>query len=240
MSYTNTYHEIHPLTTVMAYAVMAHDANEGYNKATYRFGDGTPVAYSNRDIILHSMQLRPFPKDEKRIFMFENTPDEQQVQRARDIITYYTGLMIKALGSKINDFESKILSFVKSGEVPTYDFGMVAALPKSYNRALERDTVEKQQRALSDDSNFIGTVGDTLDIQINILRKNYINKLGCDVINAVDGNNNLVVFFTGKGELFESGNTYKIRARVKRHQMSNQHSGKETVFNYVKVVDTTV
>ena len=237
MSYTNTYHQTHDLETVMAYAVMANDANDGYNKATYRFGDGSPIAYSNRDIILHSMQLRPFPTDEKRIFLFENTPDEQQIQRAKDIITYYTGLMIKALGSKINDFESKILSFVKSGEVPTYDFGMVAALPKSYARAVERDAVEKQQRAISDDSNFVGSVGDTLDIQINVLRKNYINKLGCDVVNAVDGSNNLVVFFTGKGELFESSSTYKIRARVKRHQMSNHHGGKETVLNYVKVVD---
>lgn len=240
MSYTNTYHQIHDLETVMAYAVMAHDANDGYNKSTYRFGDGSPVAYSNRDIMLHSMQLRPFPTDEKRIFLFENTPDELQIQRARDIITYYTGLMIKALGSKINDFESKILSFVKSGEVPTYDFGMVAALPKSYARAVERDAVEKQQRALSDDSNFIGVVGDTIDIRINVLRKNYITKLGCDVINAVDANNNLVVFFTGKGELFENNNCYNIRARIKRHQISNQHSGKETVLNYVKVVDITV
>jgi len=237
MSYTNTYHQIHDLQTVMAYAVMAHDFNEGYNKSTYRVGGGNPVSYSNRDIMLHSMDLRPFPADEDRIYLFDNEPDELQVERAKDIITYYTGLMIKALGSKINDFESKILSFVKSGEVPTFDFGMVAALPKSYERAIERDSVEKQQRALSDDSNFIGVVGDTLDVKINVLRKNYINKLGCDVINAVDTNNNLVVFFTGKGELFESGNTYNIRARVKRHQLSNQHNGKETVFNYVKVVD---
>ena len=239
MSYTNTYHQIHDLETVMAYAVMAHDVNDGYNKSTYRFGDDTATAYSNRDIMLHSMQLRPFPTDEKRIFLFENTPDEQQIQRAKDIITYYTGLMIKALGSKINDFESKILSFVKSGEVPTYDFGMVAALPKSYARAIERDVVEKKQRELSDDSDFVGSVGDTLDIKIKVLRKNYIMKLGCDVVNAVDGSNNLMVFFTGKGELFEADNTYNIRARVKRHQMSNQHGGKETVLNYVKVVDNS-
>ena len=236
MSYTNTYHQILPLEKVMAYAVMAHDANDGYNKATYRHGDGTPIAYSNRDIMLHSMNLRPVPADEKRIFLFENTPDEQQIDRAKQIITYYTGLMIKALGSKINDFESKILSFVKSGEVPVYDLGMVAALPKSYQRAVERDVVEKKQRSLSDSSDFIGSVGDTLDIQINVLRKNYILKLGCDVVNAVDSNENLIVFFTGKGELFEADNTYSIRARVKRHQTSNQHGGKETVLNYVKVL----
>jgi len=239
MPYTNTYHEIHPLETVMAYAVMAHDTINGYNKATYRFGDGSPIAYSNRDIILHSMNLRPFPRDEKRVFMFENTPDEEQVQRAKDIITYYTGLMIKALGSKINDFESKILGFVKSNEVPTYDIGMIAALPKSYIRAVERDSVEKKQRELSDSSNFIGTVGDTVEFDIEILRKNYIERLGCDVINAKDTNSNLVVFFTGKGEQFENVSHATIKARVKRHQLSSQHGGKETVFNYVKVVDKT-
>lgn len=240
MPYSNTYHDVYPLLEVMAYAVMAQDVNDGYNKATYRFGDGSPIAYSNRDIILHSMNLRPFPKDEKRIFMFENTPDEEQVQRARDIITYYTGLTFKALGGQINDFERQILAFINDGEVSSQNFGMIAALPKSYQRSIERDAVELEQRNLSDSSNFVGTVGSTIKVMITVMRKNYISKLGCDIVNAKDDQDNLVVFFTSKGDSFESDQKYNISARVKRHQMSNYHGGKETVVNYVKVVDKTV
>ena len=232
---SNTYHQVHDLNTVMAYAVMAQDINGDYVKGNYHTQDSR--VYSNRDIILHSMNLRNLPTDETRTFMFENIPDEDQTQRAKDIITYYTGLMIKALGTKINDFESKVLSFVKNGEVATYDFGMIASLPKSHARATERDRVESQQRALSENSDFVGVVGDTVLFDIEILRKNYINKLGCDVVNAVDRDKNLIVFFTGKGEEFENVSHCKIKARVKRHQISNQHGGKETVFNYVKVVD---
>jgi hypothetical protein len=240
MPYSNTYHDVYPLLEVMAYAVMAQDVNDGYNKSTNRFGDESPIAYSNRDIILHSMNLRPFPKDEKRIFMFENTPDEEQVQCARDIIAYYSGLTFKALGGQINDFERQILAFINDGEVSSQNFGMIAALPKSYQRSIERDAVELEQRNLSDSSNFVGTVGSTIKVMITVMRKNYISKLGCDIVNAKDDQDNLVVFFTSKGDSFESDQKYNISARVKRHQMSNYHGGKETVVNYVKVVDKTV
>lgn len=247
MPYTNTYHETHDLEKVMSYAVMAQDINNDYERSTsvdhYRKVDGKDVPvlkYSNRDFMLHSLQMKKVSADEHRVFMFENIPDELQTARAKEIITYYTGLAFKALGSKINDFEKKILGFVKSGEVPTYDFGMIASMPKSYQRAVERERVESEQRVLSNESNFIGNTGDSITTKITVLRKNFIAKLGCDVVNAKDDQNNLVVFFTSKGDEFESEKTYTVKARVKRHQTSNYHSGKETVFNYVKVVDKTV
>ena len=244
MPYANTYHELHDLEKVMAYAVMAQDINSGYERNTmvdhYRKVDdySVPVLkYSNRDIMLYSLGMKKMPADEHRIYMFESVPDELQTQRAKEIITYYTGLAFKALGSKINDFEKKILGFVKNGEVPTYDFGMIASMPKSYERAIERERVESEQRSLSSDSDFIGSTGDTITATITVLRKNFIAKLGCDVVNAKDDQNNLVVFFTSKGDEFESDKTYTIKARVKRHQMSNYHGGKENVLNYVKVVE---
>ena len=84
-------------------------------------------------------------------------------------------------------------------------------------------------------SQFVGKVGETIDIAIDILRVNFIAKLNCWVVNARNADN-LVVFFTSNGETFKDMASGTIRGRVKRHQTSNYHDGKETVLNYVKVM----
>jgi len=42
------------------------------------------------------------------------------------------------------------------------------------------------------------------------------------------------VFFTSNADDFNGMRCGNIKGRVKRHQVSNMHGGKETVLNYVK------
>jgi hypothetical protein len=99
-----------------------------------------------------------------------------------------------------------------------------------------REEVELEQRALSADSQHIGAIGDTVEMNLTIMRMNYIQKLDCHVVNGKDEKGNLVVFFTSKDREFMDKEQVNIRARIKRQQVSSYHSGKETVLNYVKVV----
>jgi hypothetical protein len=168
-------------------------------------------------------------------FWFENVADEEDYEVADTIISYYTGLMLKAMGATINDFEQKVLGLVKAGNVAANEFGIVASLPKSYFRSVERDAVEAQQRALSDDSQYVGKIGDTVELAIDVLRCNFIQKLNCHVVNARAGND-LIVFFTSNANDFDGMRCGNIKGRVKRHQTSNYHGGKETVLNYVKKI----
>ena len=235
------YNTTYPLRDVMAASVMAirlngdeyvtHTVSEYVNNDNYIIRK-----HANKHLMLFTITDATPPRNfNPKDFWFENVADEEDYEVADTIISYYTGLMLKAMGATINDFEQKVLGLVKAGIVAANDFGIVASLPKSYFRSVERDAVEAQQRALSDDSQYVGKIGETVELAIDVLRCNFIQKLNCHVVNARAGND-LIVFFTSNADDFNGMRCGNIKGRVKRHQTSNYHGGKETVLNYVKKI----
>lgn len=240
----NDYNSTYDVRDVMASSVMAYRIN-GDEYCAFTVGDDIWTGRENTEYRIvkqankHLMQysitdMEPYAalQHPPGNYHFDIEPDEEDYAVADEMISYYSGLMLKAISGKINEFEERVLGLIKTGTVSVKDFGIIASLPKSYFRSLERDEVEEKQRQLSDTSEFIGQIGHTVDIEIDIMRCNYIQKLSCYVVNAVH-NGNLIVFFTSTGE-FESIDSVRVRARVKRHQTSSYHGGKETVLNYVK------
>ena len=237
--YTTTY----PLRDVMAASVMAYRLNGDeyvtHTVSEYDEEDNHIIRkHANKHLMLFTVTDATVPNNLKTSvnegsFWFENVADEEDYEVADTIISYYTGLMLKAMGATINDFEQKVLGLVNAGNVAANEFGIVASLPKSYFRSVERDAVEAQQRALSDDSQYVGKIGETVELAIEVLRCNFIQKLNCHVVNARAGND-LIVFFTSNANDFDGMRCGNIKGRVKRHQTSNYHGGKETVLNYVK------
>jgi len=235
--YTTTY----PLRDVMAASVMAYRLNgDEYVTNTVSEYDEEDnhviLKHANKHLMLFTVTDATPPRNFNcNDFWFENVADEEDYEVADTIISYYTGLMLKAMGATINDFEQKVLGLVNAGNVAANEFGIVASLPKSYFRSVERDAVEAQQRALSDDSQYVGKIGETVELAIDVLRCNFIQKLNCHVVNARAGND-LIVFFTSNANDFDGMRCGNIKGRVKRHQTSNYHGGKETVLNYVKKI----
>ena len=234
------YNTTYPLRDVMAASVMAYRLNGDeyvtHTVTEYDEDDNHIILkHSNKHLMLFTItdatppRFNFNPKD----FWFENVADEEDYEVADTIISYYTGLMLAAIIGKINDFEQRVLNLVKANCVSASNFGIVASLPKSYFRSVERDTVEQQQRELSADSQYVGKIGSTVELAIDVLRCNFIQKLNCHVVNARAGND-LIVFFTSNADDFNGMRCGNIKGRVKRHQTSNYHGGKETVLNYVK------
>ena len=128
----------YPLKDVMAYAVMADTINNGeYIKQTVHkmeefVESGTDPkyvveSYSNKEIINVAMGTDFLFNKADGSEQFEGkTPSDSEVKLAEEILTYYSGLMFKAIGGKINDFEQNVLSIVKKGELTPRDFGIVA------------------------------------------------------------------------------------------------------------------
>jgi len=212
------------LKTVMTFAVAAQEQNGDY----INYGKLT-----NKMIIQSHLGIL----DDNRALYVDHITDSV-TNIAEDIIQYYKGLTFKAMGNKINDFEQKILSIINSGVIDQRDIGLIASLPKSYNRAVKRDVTDTQMRKLSTTSIYIGTIGEDVESEIRILNCSFIQKLQCHVVNA-EMNGNVVCFFT-KHNADHWGDTCAIKGKVKRHQTSNFHGGKETVLNYVKKVDKTL
>jgi putative lipoic acid-binding regulatory protein len=214
----NTY----DLKTVMTYAVSAHFQNgEEYNN----YGSTT-----NKTIIQSHLG-----EISESHMCFVDHITQECADIADKIIQYYKGLTFKAMGAKINDFEQRVLAIIQSGVVDRRDIGVVASLPKAYFRAVKRDETDTLMRKLSVSSIHIGTVGEDVQGNINILNCSFIQSLQCHVVNA-EMSGNIVCFFT-KHPAEHWGETCEIKGKVKRHQTSKFHGGKETVLNYVKTVD---
>jgi hypothetical protein len=239
------YNTTYPLRDVMAASVMAYRLNDDeYFTHTVSGLDSNDnyliLKHANKHLMLFTITDATVPNSLKMSvnegsFWFDNVADEEDYEVADSIISYYTGLMLAAISGKINDFEQRVLNLVKANCVSASNFGIVASLPKSYFRSVERDTVEQQQRELSADSQYVGKIGSTVELAIDVLRCNFIQKLNCHVVNARAGND-LIVFFTSNADDFNGMRCGNIKGRVKRHQTSNYHGGKETVLNYVKKI----
>ncbi len=171
--------------------------------------------------------------DNEEIFVDHVTEEHKKI--AQDIKQYYKGLALKAMGGKINDFEQKVLEIINKDTVEPQEVGIVTSLPKSYFRSIDRDLVNENLFKVSKGSKHIGNEGDGLKLQITCLSTSFIQRLGCHIVTALDTNNNIVIFFTGKSpDQFEG--TINVSCKVKRHQVSRFHGGNETVVNYVKVI----
>lgn len=239
------YNTTYPLRDVMAASVMAYRLNGDeyvtHTVSEYDEDDNHIIRkHANKHVMMFTITDATVPNNIKMAvnegsFWFDNVADEEDYEVADSIISYYSGLMLKAMGATINEFEQKVLGIVKASKVAANDFGIVASLPKSYFRSIERDAVEAKQRELSDDSQYVGKIGDTVELAIDVLRVNYIQKLNCHVVNARAGND-LIVFFTSNADDFNGMRCGNIKGRVKRHQTSSYHGGKETVLNYVKKI----
>ena len=241
------YKTTYPLRDVMAASVMAYRLNgdeyithtipdDNWNSS--EASDFSILKHTNKHLMLYSITDATPPPNlmhPKVNFYFDNVADAEDYEVADNIISYYQGLMLKAMGATINEFEQKVLNLVKAEKIAANEFGIVASLPKSYFRSVERDRIEAEQRALSDDSQYVGKVGETVNLNIEILRCNYIQKLNCHVVNA-RADTDLTVFFTSNADAFTDVKNCRVKGRIKRHQTSNYHGGKETVFNYVKVL----
>lgn len=216
----NTY----DLKTVMTYAVGAHFQN-GEEYKNYGSTTNKAIIQSHLGEISETHMC------------FVDHITQECADIADKIIQYYKGLTFKAMGAKINDFEQRVLGVIQSGVVDRRDIGVIASLPKAYFRAVKRDETDALMRKLSIDSVFMGSEGSDIQGTIRVMNCSFIQRLACHIVNAeLDGN--IVCFFT-KHDAEHWGEGCTIKAKVKRHQTSKFHGGKETVLNYVKKVDNS-
>ena len=144
----------HPLQDVMALAVMAQRINNDYlthdESVAGVYGDLTaPPAvkrYSNKNLMRFGMGYnlpnKLTDEDGNPLYGTQNVADEEDLEQAQEIISYYQGLMLKALSSQVNSFEEKVLHIVQENAVSLKDFGILASLIKSYTRSVAREEVE--------------------------------------------------------------------------------------------------
>ena len=144
--------------------------------------------------------------------------------------------MFKVLGDDMNDFETSIQRFLAEDDNDVnvrYHIGIVAYIPAYVEReAKQRDLAEQ-----SIGSEWIGTVGKPIELEIEIISKRQATAWTGYNVNAITSDGNRVSFFTGKDDIANKEGVFKVFAKVKDHgRVWRDESTKETRLNYVKLI----
>ena len=159
------------------------------------------------------------------------------MQEAQDMLSgLEMDYMFKVLGDDMNDFETSIQRFLAEDDANLnvrYHIGIVAYIPAYVEReAKQRDLAEQ-----SIGSDWIGKVGEAVELEIEIISKRSATAWAGYNVNAITKDGNRISFFTGKDNIANKEGVFKISAKVKDHgRVWRDESTKETRINYVKLL----
>jgi hypothetical protein len=147
---------------------------------------------------------------------------------AEKVRSYWNGKTFKLLtGEYMSDFDRNMLTLMQKETVTEgYDVAVLASMPNSYQANLKRD--EKERRVKYSQGGYIGTVGERVNIQVEVLKCVFSQKWFTHFVTGITSSDQ-AVFFSYK-EQVTVGNVLNIAGTVKR-QDNNQ-----TQLNRVKVL----
>ena len=159
--------------------------------------------------------------------------DELRAEAEAMLHSLEMDFMFKVLGDNMNDFESSIHQFISDVDdfEPRMHIGVVAYLP-AY---IEREEKQKELTERSVGSDYLGTKGESITAEIEIISKRQATAWAGWNVNAITTDGNRVSFFTTKDDLSNKKGVFKITAKIKDcGNVWQDPDTKETRLNYVK------
>ena len=197
--------------TVWASAVAAQRINGEYLKEGRNFygeqGEVLSTKRRNRDIMLE------FLHNPTQL----SAEDIAQGQECRKFLQ--NDITFRALKNKLTEFDgsvSRVLAVTEEFDTVKHklELAVVACLPQSHARSLERQAVQERVRQTS--GNLVGKPGDKVQLDVEIIKSNYSQQWNTWYATAVTPDNR-AVFFAYRQELGR-GTKCTIRGTVKAHR----------------------
>lgn len=128
-------------------------------------------------------------------------------------------ITFRALKNKLTEFDSsvgKVLAVTEEFDTVKhkYELAVVACLPQSHSRALERQATQERVRQTS--GAVIGTPGDKVRLDVEIIKSNYSQQWNTWYATGITADN-CAVFFAYRQELARGGK-HTIQGTVKAHR----------------------
>jgi hypothetical protein len=200
----------HSVDNVWGAAVAAQRENGGYFKEEQWMPNATPPYIAKRknrdimfDLLANPVQL--------------TVEDIAQGQECRKFLQQ--DITFRALKGRLTDFDSSVSKVIAvEDEFDTVkhklELAVVACLPASHARSLERQAVQERVRQTS--GAVIGNPGDKVQLDVEIIKSNYSQQWNTWYATAVTADNS-AVFFAYRQELAK-GAKYTIVGTVKAHR----------------------
>ena len=140
-------------------------------------------------------------------------------------------ITFRALKNKLTEFDSatsKVLAVEENFDSAQhkYELAVIASLPASRTRALERQATDSRVRQAT--GAYVGAVGDKVALDVEVIKTNYSQQWNTWYATAITSDNR-AVFFAFKEQL-TIGNSILIKGTVKAHRTGT------TQLNRVKIV----
>lgn len=146
--------------------------------------------------------------------------------------------VMKAMEGKLTQFDNVFMNILSEEKFNTFDEfnklhklkSYIAAFPKVYKETKERSYFNEIISQISSKSEYFGESKMRYNFKLKLISKRYIADKGTWVINALQGDKDLITFFDSKSEIVkvEVGDIFKIRGTVIKHEYSKFTKCKET------------
>tara|TARA_R110000751_G_scaffold212716_2_gene316291 strand:- start:1167 stop:1841 length:675 start_codon:yes stop_codon:yes gene_type:complete len=150
---------------------------------------------------------------------------------------HYKALTFKVLnGAWMSDFDKSAMALADKDTITNFmDFGMIASLPKAYDRAIVKKGQEDRIAEESKTSTAIGKVKQRLELDVTVLRTFLSHKYNCYFITAKTSTDS-VVFFASSTIHPKVDTELKIKGTVKGHR-TDDDGLVTTQLNRVKIME---
>lgn len=203
----------HSVDNVWGAAVAAQRINGSYVKETMYKVD--PETSSNT--VIDKRRNRDIMVDILANPAQLTVEDIAQGQECRKFLQ--NDITFRALKNKLTEFDgsvSKVLAVTEEFDSAKHklELAVVACLPQSHARSLERQAVQERVRQTSGD--HVGQPGDKVQLDVEIIKSNYSQQWNTWYATAITADNS-AVFFAYRQELAK-GAKHTIQGTVKAHR----------------------
>jgi len=134
-----------------------------------------------------------------------------------------------------SDFFVSLRDILSKEELQASQFGFVACLPFLKRQQEQKEAQKEELAKTTANSNWIGTERKRGEFFVKLTNKRYLDNYGSYIYSVVTRDGDLGVFFSQNKFEIDEGDCFVMKATPKRHQVSNYHGGKETMFNRVVI-----
>ena len=220
---THTPGDLFPVATVWAAACAAQRINGRYIKQDefdYPGGGQAVLTATASRTIMKELLANP------------DRLTAQDFEQGAECKTFLQNdITFRALKNKLTEFDSatsKVLAVEENFDSAQhkYELAVIASLPASRTRALERQATDSRVRQAT--GAYVGAVGDKVALDVEVIKTNYSQQWNTWYATAITSDNR-AVFFAFREQL-TIGNSILIKGTVKAHRSGT------TQLNRVKIV----
>lgn len=205
--------------------------------AAYHYNNSTVV----RNVMLDAIGNQLRPNRQLIADHLEGKPsnlrvNDHYIAEADGIITYLQQTVImQSLKATPDRFLAQVTELITQQEITDRDFGILAWAPKLADDYQKKDHVRELSARYEYRSNYVGRVGDKIEVSFTLIEKRYIKSMDCWAVYGINEQDNLMFYWARSlDKVCEVG---KISGRIKSHKEDEfKNKARITTLNYVKVL----